>query len=68
MNSKIKMFVFLVAIGFSSSMLFTMIWDNYGHCIENGMIPDFTDNHNCIELGTPSAFGDIEKPDLEFSI
>ena len=67
MNSKIKMFVFLVALGFGSSMLFTMIWENYGHCIENGMMPDFTDKNNCIELGTPSAFGETEKPDLVVS-
>ena len=59
MNSKIKMFVFLVALGFGSSMLFTMIWENYGDCIENGMMPDFTDKNNCIELGTPSAFGAV---------
>ena len=67
MNSKIKMFVFLVAIGFGSSILFTMIWDNYGHCIENGMMPDFSDKNNCIEFGTPSAFGDSEKLDLGFN-
>ena len=58
MNSKIKMFVFLVALGFGSSMLFTMIWDNHGHCIERGMMPDFSDKYNCIEFGTPQAFGD----------
>lgn len=55
------MFVFLVAIGFGSSMLFTMIWDNHGHCIERGMMPDFTDKHNCIEFGTPQAFGTSEE-------
>ena len=60
MNPKIKMFVFLVALGFGSSMLFSMIpWESYGECIEKGMMPDFTNKDNCIELGTPSAFGSV---------
>ena len=54
------MFVFLVALGFGSSMLFSMIpWENYGECIEKGMMPDFTNKDNCVELGTPSAFGSV---------
>ena len=58
MNSKVKMFVFLVALGFGSSMLFSMIpWESYEECIRKGMMPDFTNKDNCIELGTPSAFG-----------
>ena len=58
-NSKIKMFIFLVALGFGSSMLFSMVpWEHYANCFSNGMVPDLSSKEKkCIELATPQAFG-----------
>ena len=43
MKSKLKMFLFLVILGFTSPMLFSYIdWEFYGECLANGMIPSFS--------------------------
>ncbi len=64
MNPKIKMFVFLVVLGFASSMFFSALpWDHYMSCFENGMVPDLSSKEKrCIEIITPRAFGEMHYP------
>ena len=60
MNSKLRMFLFLVGIGFASSMLLSLIpWGHFAECAQDEMVPDLSsDVPKCIEFGVPNAFGD----------
>ena len=60
MKTKLKIFVFLVALGISSSMLFLYIdWGLYSECFEEGLFPSFSDGERCsrlFEIQIPEAF------------
>lgn len=54
-----KLFVLLVAVGFSFALLLSFVpWDQYGACFQKGMMPDIASTEQkCIELSTPRVFG-----------
>ena len=57
-KTKLKMFVFLITIGLGSSFLLLHIdWDFYGQCLEEGLIPSFSDGErSCTRITIPDAF------------
>lgn len=68
MKTRLKMFVFLVVLGSSSSMLFLYIdWGLYSECFEEGLFPSLSDGVRCsriFELQIPEAFAQcIENED-----
>ncbi len=70
MNKDAKMFVFLVAIGFTSAMILSLIpWGLVASCLQNGMVPAFSSKEpGCVEVSTPQAFGFNYVPNLSSNV